>query len=374
MAKNRNGMGSIRERADGRFEGRYTGPDGRQHSVFGKTSKECTTKLKAALAAVDSGSWTQPNKMTVAQWIDLWLDKYCVTVRPSTLRNYTSKMAHVRQSIGNIKLTSLSVVHLRQLYANICKYLAQTTCREIMIIFSSSLNDAVRDKLIPENPAKTMNLGKARPAKEMHIVDRPQFAAFVSAARETPYANELIFLLLTGLRIGELLGLKWNNVDLDKGTMRIDRQLVLIDGKYTLAETKNGEARTINLTPEAVSLLKNQKIRQLEARVKAGKLWTDCGFTFTNAYGDHLLFVTIGKYVRRAGAAIGISALHPHDLRHSYAVAALRSGMSVKAVQHNLGHASAAMTLDVYAKYTDDTGLEATRLMSVYFSGVLGSN
>lgn len=156
--------------------------------------------------------------------------------------------------------------------------------------------------------------------------------------------------------------------------MRIDRQLVLIDGKYTLAETKNGEARTINLTPEAVSLLKNQKIRQLEARVKAGKLWTDCGFTFTNAYGDHLLFVTIGKYVRRAGAAIGISALHPHDLRHSYAVAALRSGMSVKAVQHNLGHASAAMTLDVYAKYTDDTGLEATRLMSVYFSGVLGSN
>ncbi len=371
MAKNRNGMGSIRERADGRFEGRYTGPDGRQHSVFGKTSKECTTKLKAALAAVDSGSWTQPNKLTVAQWIDLWLDKYCTNIRDTTRVSYTNQAGNIKRVIGHVKLTGLKTLHIRQLHAELAKTLAPTSRKVVQVRLVQILDDAVRDKLIPENPARGMSLEKARPVREMHIIDKSQFAAFISTAKEEICANELVFLLFTGLRIGELLGLQLHNVDLDAGEIVIDRQIV---SSGAMTETKNGESRTIKLTDEAIEILRNQRVTQAQQRLKAGAEWIDEGFVFTGRCGKHRHGIVLRKSLHSVGAKIVIPALHPHDLRHSYAVAALRAGIPIKAVQHNLGHASAAMTLDVYAKYTDDTGSQAADTMSAYIKSVLGSN
>ena len=372
-SKNRNGMGSVRQRPDGRFEGRYTGADGRQHSVFARTSTEVSKKLRAATAAVDSGDWLQPNRITVGEWLDVWLRDYCTHVRPGTLHGYQTRAEHIKRSIGGIKLASLTSAHIRRVLSDAQRAgLAPGTVKNIRIVIATALNRAVDAHLIHDNPAKTVRVPASSPTREMHIIDRPQIPAFIAAARNTNYANELIFLLLTGLRIGELLGLTWRCVDLAAGEITISRQLVLHNRQYELSDTKTSTVRKIRIVPEAIAILRAQRARQAEQRIAAGHLWQSGApnddLVFRTPQGRHLLFATIDKFTHAAGAAIGIPGLHPHDLRHSYAVAALRSGMDVKTVQHNLGHASAAMTLDVYAKYTDDAGAAAARLLSAYFS------
>lgn len=373
MAKNRNGMGSIRQRADGRFEARYTGADGKQHSLFAHTATEASRRLREATAAVDSGDWLQPNKITVGEWLDTWLKDYCTHIRPTTLHGYETRVTHIKAAIGNIKLSALTTAHIRRLLADAQRAgLAPGTINNVRVVVATALNRAVEAHLLHENPASLVKPPKAKPISDMHIIDRPQMPAFIAAARETNYANELIFLLLTGLRIGELLGLTWACVNLDTAEITIDKQLVNVGNKYSLATTKTGEKRTIRIVPEAVNILRAQRAKQAEERIAAGRMWEtgapNDDLVFRTKTGRHLLFTTIGKYTHAAGKAIGIPGLHPHDLRHSYAVAALRSGMDVKTVQHNLGHASAAMTLDVYAKYTEDAGAAAARLLSAYFA------
>lgn len=371
MAKNRNGMGSIRERSDGRFEGRYTGADGRQHSVFGKTSKECTTKLKAALSAVDGGTWAAPNRMTLGQWLDHWMCKYCTGIKDSTRISYDNHVKNIKRIIGDVKLASLKTVHIRQLHAELSKTLAATSRKVIQTRLIQILDDAVRDKIITSNPARGITLDKAKPVREIHIIDKSQFQAFVSAAKGNTCANELVFMLFTGLRVGELVGLQWCNVDLERGEMLIDKQ---ISTSGILSSTKNEDTRLIKLTPEAVSVLRDQRVKQAEQRLKAGSEWHDLDFVFAGRTGNHRVITIVEHSTHRVGAKIGVPGLHPHDLRHSYAVAALRAGVPVKAVQHNLGHASAAMTLDIYARYTEDTGDQAAETMSAYLKNVLGSN
>lgn len=372
-SKNRNGMGSIRQRPDGRFEARYTGSDGKQHSIYGKTATEVSRALRAATASVDDGDWVQPNRITVAEWMEIWMRDYCAHVRPGTLHSYQTRVEHIKRSIGNIRLAALSQAHVRRVLADAQRQgLAPGTVNNLRIVLATALNRAVDAKLIHESPAAGIHLPKAQPVREMHIIDRPQLPSFLDAARATPYANEIIFLLLTGLRIGELLGLSWAGVDLDKAELTVSRQLVRHSDGYAIADTKTGIARKIRMIPEAVSILRAQRARQKAQRLAAGVSWITGAphddLVFRTPQGRHLLFTTISKYTKRAGEAAGISGLHPHDLRHSYAVAALRAGMDVKTVQHNLGHSSAAMTLDVYARYTDDAGAAAARLLSAYLS------
>ena len=118
MAKARNGMGSVRLRPDGRYEARYTGSDGRQHSLFGRTATEVGKKLRAATASVDAGDWLQPSRLTVGEWLDAWLRDYCAHVRPSTLRSYGNLAAHVKASVGNISLASLNPAHVRRVLSD----------------------------------------------------------------------------------------------------------------------------------------------------------------------------------------------------------------------------------------------------------------
>lgn len=372
--KNRNGMGTIRQRPDGRYEARYTGVDGRQHSIYGSTPSEVSKALRAATASVDSGDWLQPSRITVSEWLDVWLRDYCAHIRPGTRRIYEARCAHIRRSIGNIRLSVLSPAHVRRVLADAQREgLASSTTAGIRNLLSVALTRAVEARLIRENPAASVKPPKVVPVREMHIIDRPQIPAFFAAAQNTPYGSAIIFLLLTGLRVGELLGLTWSCVDFAASQITVSRQLVRTGGAHALAPTKTGETRKLLLLPDAVALLRAQRVRQTEQRVAAGHMWTSGAphddLVFRQANGRCIDSKTIALHTRHVGQLIGIPGLHPHDLRHSYAVAALRAGMDVKTVQHNLGHASAAMTLDVYAKYTEDAGAAAARLLSAYFSG-----
>ncbi|MEA4962603.1 site-specific integrase [Lutispora sp.] len=175
--------------------------------------------------------------------------------------------------------------------------------------------------------------------------------------------------LFTGMREGEVLGLKWDCVDFTKGILTINKQLQHgVDGKkqYTLVSTKNGKGRTVTPAASIMELLKHHKAVQAEQWLKAGKLWEDSGLVFTDELGHHLTHPTVYHSFKRVAAQIGRPDARFHDLRHSYAVAAIRSGDDIKTVQGNLGHATAAFTLDVYGHVTDQMKKESAARMDAF--------
>ena len=180
--------------------------------------------------------------------------------------------------------------------------------------------------------------------------------------------------IFTGLRLGEVLGLMWNCVNFTSGTMLIDKQLQLkkkSGGEYELVPTKNSKGRVISVAPWVMQLLKDHKAKQIQQRMATGTLWLNSGFVFTNEVGEHLHIRTVNKAYKKIVTKIGRPDARFHDLRHSYAVAAIRAGDDIKTVQGNLGHATAAFTLDVYGHVTDQMRAASAARMDSYIKDIL---
>lgn len=369
-----NRMGSIRKRKDGTWEGRYTGGDGRQHSVYGKDPKAVGEALREALHAVDTGAWLEPSTMTVRDWLEEWVRDYCPHTTQRT-RDYYRQIAtlYIIPALGRLRLSALGAVHVRRLIGDLQRRrgddaLKASTVRMIVRILNVALNAAVRAKLLRANPAADAELPRAdRPV--MHIVDRPAFPAFIQAAQATGCPEALILLLQTGLRSSELRGLTWSDWDEAASVLHVRHQ---IGPGPELIPPKDGSARDIVVGPEVAATLRAQRRRLAELQLRAGAKWKEDSFTaalvFRSRFGAPLSQSALYTAASAVGEALGLPGLHPHDLRHSYAVAALRAGADPKTVQHNLGHSSAAMTLDIYAAYTTDAAAEAARRFSAYWT------
>ena len=369
-----NNMGTVRQRSDGRWEGRYTASDGKQHSVYALTQPACTAALRAAMNDVDNGIWQKPSIMTVSEWLEIWLKDYQGDNSELTVLKYRSiTRNNFVPTIGAVKLTKLSPVHIRRfLTAMKAKDLSQVTISNYLRILKTALNAAVEARLIKESPASGITVSRGK-VKKFNVVDKAMFPDFIRAANQTKYGNELALMLYTGLRVGELRGLRWSDIDFTANTMSIRRQLhPKSQTTKRITAPKYDEERMVYLPQPAITVLEAQRVKQNEQRLAAGAEWVDNEVThdlvFRMETGVEHGEKTIADAVRNVGSAIGIPALHPHDLRHSYAVAALRSGADVKSVQHNLGHKTSAMTVDIYAAYSEDAGKESAKRLSDYFS------
>lgn len=366
-----NNMGTVRERSDGRWEGRYTDPNGKQRSVYAKGQKECIAALKAAMNDVDKGKWIEPSKVTVSEWLDIWLKDYQTDTSERTVNKYKSIVKHFKKSIGGIKVTKMSTLHVRRMVKSMTDDgLKSSTIDNYCNIFRTAINRAVEAGIIKENPAVKVKTPKPVNRKFV-IIDRQEIPIFINAIKSAPYENEYIVMLLTGLRIGELRGLRWSDIDFTAGTMNIQRQLQpKIKGLQRFTLPKYGETRLLHVPQEVITALKNQRRKQAEQRLAAGEKWYEDDITpdlvFRKKNGKPHARGSIDRQLKKIGTSIGKPDLHPHDLRHSYAIAALRSGASVKTVQFNLGHKTAQMTLDVYAAYTEDAGKNDAIKLSNY--------
>ena len=368
-----NGMGSIRQRADGRWEGRYTAPDGRQHSLYGKTEKDVTAKLRGALHDLDSGAWREPSKLTVAEWMEIWLKDFQSHTSQRTVKIYSDlSRLHIVPIIGHIKMRTLSSMHVRRVISAMSdKKLSANYIHHCHGVMSGAFNAAIEAGVIKTNPARGVKTPRVV-KKKLTIVDRDNIPAFIDATEGMEIGNALVFILLTGLRAGEMRGLQWH--DIDDRQMHVERQYVGRGG-VGFIPPKDGSVRTIELPPEAIDILKRQKKHLAEMRLAAGEKWIDDDVTkdlvFRTARGWFIAESVLHYAVREVGEKIGLPTLHPHDLRHSYAVAALRSGIDVKTVQYNLGHKNASVTLDVYAEYTTDAGKVGAEKLSDYWQNAL---
>lgn len=385
------GEGSIRQRKDGTWEARFvvgidpsTGKDIRK-SVYARTQKEVRKKMTEAVAALDKDDYREPCKMTLAQWLDIWQESYLVKVKPSTKLLYEQQIRlYIKPALGHIKLADLDTDKIQQFYNRLGEGrdgksgLSPKSVRNVHGILHKALQQATKVKTcgIRANPADGCELPRVE-QKEIKPLSEEQLPLFLDAIEG--HCHEYIYkvALFTGMREGEVLGLMWDCVDFSRGTITVKRQLRREQkkgGKYYLSTPKNGKARTIAPAPEVMELLQRQKARQDEQKLKAGEVWMDSGFVFTNGIGDRLSYRTVYSCFKRIVAQIGTPSTRFHDLRHTFAVMSLQAGDDIKTVQNNLGHHTAAFTLDVYGHVTDQMKHESASRMQRYIEGIKRKN
>jgi integrase len=376
MANKRgNGEGSIYRRRDGRWVGQYlvhTAKGPKYRYLYGKTRAVVAEKLTRAMADRDSGLIFDAGKVTVGDYLDRWLaDTVKGTVRTSTYeRNEEIVRLHIKPSLGRVGLKKLTPTHVRGLYSEkLDSGLAPATVRRIHSTLHKALSQAVSDGIVPRNAA---HVKAPRPApEEIRPLSEDEARAILDAARQSGERFEALYVLAitTGLRRGEVLGLRWDDADLELGTLRVGRALVREGGRHTLGETKTRRGRRqINLTPRTVNSLKKHRKKQLEEKMKLAGLYKDHGLIFASGVGtpvnpENLVKRSFKPLLKKAG----LPEIRFHDLRHTCATLLLSRGVHPKLVQELLGHATIAMTLDTYSHYLPSMGDQAAGAMGNAF-------
>lgn len=384
------GGGSIRKKIVKRngkeylyWEARYTsGYDpktGRQvqHSITGKTQKEVAQKLRRVTAEIDQGLYREPSSLTVGQWLEIWIKDYVVNVKPRTLEAYHCQIKnHIQPELGTIVLEKLRP-HMVQHFYNEChKTLSAKSVKNIHGILHRAFQQAVAVGYLTANPTDACNLPRAE-RKLIKPLDDDAIRRFMEVVKGHPFECVYLVTLFTGMRRGEVFGLTWDCVDFQQGTILISKQLQKIKDEtgcyvYSLVSTKNGKSRKITPASFVMALLRQQRSHQMEQRLRAGPAWTDRNLVFSDELGDyqkpHIAYDSFKKIV----AELGYPETRFHDLRHSYAVAAIKSGDDIKTIQGNLGHATASITLDVYGHVTDQMQRESAQRMENYIRKISG--
>ncbi len=383
MAKRRaNGEGSIRKRKDGRWEGRYTA--GRDpatgkviyKNILGKTQAEVKAKLKQAIQESTEIDMIRAEQYTVGQWMDVWFENYAkIKVRPSSHQTYKGYIEnHIKPNIGSVPLSKLSSLQLQKLYKKLLtkgrvdrieakeqpKGLSPKTVRNINQVISSAMDFAKGQKLISVNPTDGCALPKLE-HREMKTLPVEQLTSFLREAKESGVFEMYYIELATGLRRGELLGLKWEDLDLQQGSLRVQRQVARINGEIVEAplKTKNSY-RTLPLSADAVEVLKEQRRKNSTST-----------YVFPSPTGGPISPDSVLHMLHRVLKRAGLPMVRFHDLRHTFATLALQNGVDIKTVSGMLGHFSAGFTLDTYAHVTTAAQREAAKTMGSVLSAAV---
>src|SRR5215217_1390360 len=358
-----NGEGSItRHKQSGLYMARYTvqtasGP--KRKALYGKTRSEVAATLSKALADRAGGLTYDVGKQTVEEYLARWLSNSVRdTVRQRTYERYESIIrVHLAPAIGTVKLKALTPDHVRGLYREkLDGGLAAGTVLHIHRTLSKALKQAVMDGLIPRNVAGPVKPPRPR-REEIRPLNREQVRALFEVARDDRLEALYVLAVTAGLRRGELQGLKWEDLDLDAGTLQVRRTLSEPRGGYIFEAPKSGKGRNIRLTQRARPALREHRKRQLEERMERGALWQEKGLVFPSSVGTPLS----GGNLNRAFKAVLKRAELPektrfHDLRHTCATLLLKQGVNIKFVQDLLGHADASLTINVYSHVLPDMG------------------
>ena len=375
MSKKRaNGEGSIRRRKDGRWEGRYTAAHDPEtgkavyKNVLGKTQAEVKEKLAKAIEKNKRVDIVRAGKYTLGQWMEIWFENYArLKVRPSSHATYRGYLDnHILPNIGNIPLNRLTTLDIQKFYKKLLecgrvvraeskgqpKGLSAKTVRNLHQTLSSALDLAVQQRLIPSNPAAGCALPRAE-RQEIRTLTTDQLNAFFREAKASGVLELYYLDLATGLRRGELLGLRWEDIDWQHRELHIRRQLARVGGKVTEAPLKTKNAyRTLPLGEDTIGILAQQK----------EKVGTS-PWVFPGPAGGPLSPDSVLHMLHRVLERAGLPRLRFHDLRHTFATLALQNGIDVKTVSGMLGHYSAGFTLDTYAHVTTPAQRQAAALM-----------
>ena len=314
--------------------------------------------------------FAKSGKYTVGTWMDEWFENVAkIKVRPSSHQTYKGYIDnHIKPNIGNIPLEKLTTMDLQKFYRKLLtkgrverieskeqpKGLSAKTVRNINQVISSAMDLAVAQKIILINPTNACELPKVE-HQEMQTIPAEQLQAFLQEAKSTGVYEMYYIELATGLRRGELLGLKWSDIDWKNGIIKVRRQVARVNGEIVEAplKTKNSY-RAVTISPQAIEVLKQQKAKTKELKEP---------YIFPSPNGGPISPDSVNNMLKRVLERAGIPKVRFHDLRHTFATIALQNGVDIKTVSGMLGHFSAGFTLDTYAHVTTSAQKEAAQTM-----------
>jgi integrase len=348
-----NNEGSLTKRPDGRWEARITLADGKRKSYYGKTRQEAAKRLAAAVRDQNVGLPIVGEKQNLAQYLTYWLEVVRPTIKPRTYRLYEMFVrVHIAPGLGTTALARLSPQHIQAFYAGRLETgLSSTSVRHIHDVLHRALDAALKLGLVQRNVTELIDPPRMR-HHEMTVLTPEQVRAFLAAAKRDRYYALYVLALTTGMRQGELLALKWRDVDLESAKLNVRATLQPVKGQgFVLSAPKTKRSRrTIALTSTAVEALRDHQRQQEIEREKLGAAWAHHDLVFPNTVGRpfdgiHLLQRNFRPLLERAG----LPRIRFHDLRHTTATLLLGRGINPKIVSEMLGHAQVAITLDIYS-------------------------
>lgn len=387
-SKKGNGEGTISKRPDGSWWGRITiGTDknGKQKrkAFYGKTRAEVQKKITTALNSINTNTYTEPSKLTFENWLNIWFNDYAInSIKQSTRVSYETYInKHIAPFIGKIKLQDLRANTLQGFYNDKLKGgrldgtggLSPKTIKNIHNMIHKALDQAYKNGLTSQNIANAVTLPKVT-KKEMRVLTLDEQTQLLKLCNNNNNGIFIVLALATGMRLGEVLGLKWEDIDYINKLLTVKRTVNRLKNYDANISTKTAivintpktetSARVIPLNDITIKYLKSFEVYQKEKFLKLGLHLSKDNFVFTNSLGNagepKTYQETFNKLIKQAN----IDGVHFHCLRHTFATRALENGIQAKTVSEILGHANISTTLDLYSHILIETKRTAMEQMS----------
>ena len=345
----------------------------RQKSKGGfRTRKAAEAALRELSTSVDAGRFVERSTKTVGEYLDEWIEVVRPRLRPTTWNSYRQSVAHIKGRIGAVPLQSLAPLEVENLYKQLLatrgrngRLLNPKTVRGIHVVLRKALADAERLGLVVRNSAAAAK--PPVPPKYEHTTwTAEQLAQFLDSIEGERLAAAFVLLATTGMRRGEALGLRWGDVDLAAGRLSIVQTITTVRDKMVMSPPKTARSRrSVSLDPVTVAALREHRRRQNEERLRAGEAWFGTGdLVFTNEVGEPVHPSALSRLFVSSVRRSRLPMIRLHDLRHTYATVALAAGVHPKIVSERLGHATIAVTLDLYSHVTPAIDAEAAALVA----------
>ena len=354
MTRHKHGEGSVFQRKDKRWVAQITLENGKKKFLYRKTEKEANAALRKALNELEKGTLVTGKQQPLKAYLDQWLEQgHRYTVKVSTYYAYRTWLdRHIIPALGHVQLQRLTPEHIQAFYSSkLNEGLSEKTVRSFHMVLHMALDDAVKRGLIAKNVSDLVDRPKPR-LYEITVLTPEQAKQLIKAASEYKLEAIITLALATGMRRGELLALRWQDIDFNTKSLHIRRTRNRI-GKHGVVESEPKTAkskRKITLPAFVVDVLLRQRehIKELRTKEDAAK-WKETDAVFTNKYGDYMEAASLLFYFKELLKRAGLPHMRFHDLRHSAATILLVLGVHPKVVQELLGHTNISITLNTYS-------------------------
>ena len=361
----------IRQRSD-TFEGRFT-YQGKSYTVHGKTITETQKNMTDLKYKLEHGVYVSKKQITLNDWFETWMEEYKKNrIKRGTYENYKKNFYGIikrRFNLGNIQLTDIRGEHIQKMYNDLVKEgYALSTIKIVSAVLNGCMQQALRNGLIERNPVKLAELPRQTEKTTRQAMTREQQALFMEYAKESYLYNFYAVMLRTGMRNGEMRGLKYTDIDKKKNVIRVQRTLKYIEGEGYYEDTPKTRTskRDIPLTAATLQLLEEQrkfwgfKVERMDRYLFCNELGEPLSRARVRAETDRIV-----KRIRAAGH--DFPHITPHVFRHTFATRAIEAGMQPQVLKTILGHSSLAMTMDLYSHVLPETRAEEMEKIASVF-------
>lgn len=382
MAQRRaHGEGTIHRRPDGRWAAQITvgydtravvGKDGtettrrvqKRRTVYGKTRKEVVEKLNDLQSEIRRGMDTDPNRITVSAYLARWMrDAVAPTVRPVTAVSYQRTIDAHTGPIAHLRLQELKPMHLQQLYSDrLAAGKSKRTVQYLHSILHRALDRAVKWQLLARNPADAVEAPRPD-RREVQAVTTDDVWRVLGAFEGSRLYPLVYTAVMTGCRRGELLALRWSDIDMTRGAISINRTLEELSAtQVVFTEPKTARSRrSIPVSADVIAVLQKHQVRLAKEKLEAGELYEDNGLVFPTERGRPYMPQKVTAMFRLILQQAGVKRIRLHDLRHAHATLLLTAGTNLKVVSERLGHSTIQITGDIYSHVLPTLQESATR-------------